>query len=88
MTFILEIYLIAINLVTFFIYGIDKLKAKRGKWRIPESMLLTLAVVGGSIGALLGMLVFRHKTKHKKSIIGVPLILAAQVALLIAIMAK
>ncbi|MBO4588587.1 MAG: DUF1294 domain-containing protein [Bacteroidales bacterium] len=85
---ILEIYLIAINLVTFFIYGIDKLKAKRGKWRIPESMLLTLAVVGGSIGALLGMLVFRHKTKHKKFIIGVPLILAAQVALLIAIMAK
>lgn len=88
MIFILEIYLIAINLVTFFIYGIDKLKAKRGKWRIPESMLLTLAVVGGSIGALLGMLVFRHKTKHKKFIIGVPLILAAQVALLIAIMAK
>ena len=88
MTSILEIYLIAINLVTFFIYGIDKLKAKRGKWRIPESMLLTLAVVGGSIGALLGMLVFRHKTKHKKFIIGVPLILAAQVALLIAIMAK
>ena len=88
MTSILEIYLIAINLVTFFIYGIDKLKAKRGRWRIPESMLLTLAVVGGSIGALLGMLVFRHKTKHKKFIIGVPLILAAQVALLIAIMAK
>ena len=88
MTSILEIYLIAINLVTYFIYGIDKLKAKRGRWRIPESMLLTLAVVGGSIGALLGMLVFRHKTKHKKFIIGVPLILAAQVALLIAIMAK
>ena len=88
MTSILEIYLIVINLVTFFIYGIDKLKAKRGKWRIPESMLLTLAVVGGSIGALLGMLVFRHKTKHKKFTIGVPLIIAAQVALLIAIMAK
>ena len=88
MTSILEIYLIAINLVTFFIYGIDKLKAKRGKWRIPESMLLTLAVVGGSIGALLGMLAFRHKTKHKKFTIGVPLILAAQVALLIAIIAK
>lgn len=83
-----EIYLIVINIVTFLVYGIDKHKAKRGKWRIPENMLLTLAVVGGSIGALLGMLAFRHKTKHKKFAIGVPLILAAQVALLIAIMAK
>lgn len=88
MTSIFEIYLIVINLVTFLVYGIDKLKAKRGKWRIPESVLLTLAVVGGSIGALLGMLAFRHKTKHKKFTIVVPLILAAQVALLIAIMAK
>ncbi|MBO4752341.1 MAG: DUF1294 domain-containing protein [Bacteroidales bacterium] len=88
MTSIFEIYLIAINLVTFLVYGIDKLKAKRGKWRIPESVLLTLAVVGGSIGALLGMLAFRHKTKHKKFTIVVPLILAVQVALLIAIMAK
>lgn len=88
MTSIFEIYLIVINLVTFLVYGIDKLKAKRGKWRIPESMLLTLAVVGGSIGALLGMLAFRHKTKHKKFTIVVPLILAVQVALLIAIMAK
>lgn len=88
MTSIFEIYLIVINLVTFLVYGIDKLKAKRGKWRIPESVLLTLAIVGGSIGALLGMLAFRHKTKHKKFTIVVPLILAVQVALLIAIMAK
>ena len=85
MTSLFTIYLIVINFVTFLIYGIDKLKAKRGKWRIPESVLLTLAGVGGSIGALFGMWAFRHKTKHKKFTIGVPLILAAQVALLIAI---
>lgn len=72
-------YLLGINLLTFLIYGIDKWKAKKDKWRVPEATLLLLAAVGGSIGAFLGMQVFHHKTKHKKFLIGVPLILVAQV---------
>lgn len=74
-------YLLGINLLTFLLYGIDKGKARQGKWRIPEATLLTLAVLGGSVGALLGMAVFHHKTKHKKFVIGLPLILLAQIAL-------
>jgi len=58
-------YLIVINVVTFLVYGIDKWKAKQGSWRISEATLLILAVIGGSIGALLGMKVWRHKTMHK-----------------------
>lgn len=80
---ILLYYLIAINVVTFFVYGIDKLKAKKSKWRIPEATLLMLAVIGGSIGAWLGMKVWHHKTLHKKFKYGLPLILMAQVALVI-----
>ena len=57
-------YLIVINVVTFTVYGIDKLKAKQGSWRISEATLLILAVIGGSIGALLGMKVWHHKTMH------------------------
>ena len=78
---VLIYYLLGINLLTFFVYGIDKWKAKRDKWRIPEITLLMLAALGGSVGALLGMSVFHHKTKHKKFLIGVPLILLAQLAL-------
>ena len=59
-------YLIVINILTFAVYGIDKWKAKQGSWRISEATLLMLAVIGGTIGALLGMQVWRHKTKHKK----------------------
>ena len=76
----LLIYLLAINIVTFLVYGIDKLKAKRGAWRIPESTLLLLAAIGGSIGAWLGMEVWRHKTMHRKFTLGVPAILLVQVA--------
>ena len=79
---IIIIYLIAINTVTFFLYGIDKWKAKRSKWRIPEATLLGLAIIGGSIGAWLGMKVWHHKTQHKKFKYGHPLILLAQIALL------
>lgn len=78
----LIIYLIGINIVTFLIYGIDKWKARRGKWRIPEDPLIWLAIAGVSIGALLGMYVFRHKTKHRKFTLGVPAILLVQVALI------
>ena len=75
-------YLIVINIVTFLVYGIDKWKAKQGSWRISEATLLMLAVIGGSIGALLGMKVWRHKTQHKKFKYGLPLILLAQIALI------
>ena len=82
MTNVLLYYLIVINIVTFLIYGIDKRKAKQGSWRISEATLLILAVIGGSIGALLGMKVWRHKTMHKKFKYGLPLILLAQIVLI------
>ena len=75
-------YLVAINIVAFFVYGIDKLKAKRNRWRIPESTLLLLAVIGGSVGALLGMKVWHHKTMHKKFTYGIPLIIVVQILFL------
>ena len=75
------IYLIAINIVTFAVYGIDKYKARHDMWRIPESTLLLLAVIGGSIGAWAAMRIFRHKTNHPQFYIGVPLILFLQIAL-------
>ena len=74
--------LIGINVLTFFVYGWDKWKAKQGKWRISEATLLMLAVVGGTIGALLGMQVWHHKTMHLKFKYGLPLILLAQIALI------
>ena len=76
---VLLYFLIIINAITFFTYGIDKLKAKKNQWRIPESTLLLLAVIGGSIGALLGMKVWHHKTMHKKFKYGIPLIIILQV---------
>ena len=90
-SFILHIvilYLVAINVVTFLLYGIDKFKAQRSRWRIPEAVLLGLAVVGGSVGAWLGMMVWRHKTQHKKFKYGIPLILALQIALLVLVSCK
>ena len=79
---IVLIYLAVINMVTFFMYGIDKWKAKKSKWRIPEATLLMMAVVGGSIGAWLGMKVWRHKTLHKKFRFGVPAIIIVQLAII------
>jgi len=76
-------YLVVINVVAFMTYGIDKLKAKRSQWRISEATLIALAVIGGSIGAWLGMMVWHHKTLHKKFRYGIPLILIAQIALVI-----
>ena len=76
-------YLLAINVAAFLVYGIDKLKAKRAKWRIPEATLLLLAAaVGGSIGAWMGMKVWHHKTLHMKFRYGVPIILLLQIALI------
>ena len=82
MTEALLYYLIVINIVTFLVYGIDKWKAKQGSWRISEATLLILAVIGGCIGALLGMNVWRHKTMHKKFKYGLPLILIIQIILI------
>ena len=79
------IYWAAINIVTFFLYGIDKWKAKRAKWRIEESTLLLWAAFGGSVGALLGMKAWHHKTQHNKFKYGVPAILIAQIALAVVI---
>lgn len=67
-------YLLAINAVAFIVYGIDKYKAKKAKWRISEATLLLLAVLGGSIGAWMGMKVWHHKTMHKKFKYGIPAI--------------
>ena len=82
MSEIILYYLVAVNITTLLVYGIDKLKAKKSKWRIPESILLFLAVIGGSIGALLGMKIWHHKTMHKKFKYGVPLILVLQIGAL------
>ena len=79
-TFVL--YLVAINVVTFLMFGIDKWKAKRSKWRIREAALLGLAALGGSIGAWLGMKVWHHKTLHKKFMYGIPAIFIIQLILL------
>ena len=74
-------YLLAANLLTFVIYGIDKHKARHNRWRVREASLLLLAALGGSIGALLAMRAFRHKTQHKKFRYGVPAILLVQLAI-------
>ena len=73
-------YLVVINIVVLVVYGGDKLFAKLGKWRGPEKILLLFALLGGSIGALLAMQIFRHKTRHLKFRYGVPLILLLQIA--------
>lgn len=75
-------YLVLVNAAAFLLMREDKKKARRGAWRIPEATLLGLAAAGGSIGALVGMYSFRHKTKHLKFVLGLPLILLAHLALL------
>ena len=76
---ILLVYLLLINAAGFLLMLVDKIKAKRNLWRIPEATLMGVAAVGGSIGAIAGMNLFRHKTKHAKFYIGLPVILALQV---------
>lgn len=78
---ILMVYLILINAAGLVLMLVDKRKARRKAWRIPEAALLTCAVLGGSIGSLMGMYLFRHKTRHLKFTLGVPLILAIQIVL-------
>ena len=76
-------YLLAINIVSLFLYGIDKYKAKKNKWRISEATLLMMAVIGGSIGAWVGMRLWHHKTMHKKFKYGIPVIMIMQVCLVV-----
>ena len=73
------LYLIIINASGFFLMLADKQKARHGAWRIPEATLMWTAILGGSIGTLLGMYLFRHKTRHLKFILGIPLILTLQI---------
>lgn len=75
------LYLLIINAIGFLLMLVDKLKTRKNLWRIPEATLMTAAALGGSIGAIAGMYTFRHKTKHLKFTIGIPLILIAQIAL-------
>ncbi len=77
----LYVYLAAVNLLDFVLMGADKSKAKRGAYRIPEATLLLFAILGGSVGGILGMLLFRHKTRHAAFALGLPLILLVQLAL-------
>ena len=85
---LLALWLLFINLIAFLIFGLDKWKARRkvhreGVRRIPERTLFLLAIAGGSLGALLGMKIFHHKTLHRTFRIGIPIILAAQVLALL-----
>lgn len=81
-------YLLGINVIAFFSYGIDKWKAIHNKWRIKESALITMAMIGGALGALCGMLLFHHKTRKPKFYITIPLCLVVWVAALIYIWQK
>ena len=78
---ILIIYLAVVNLFAFILFGIDKHKAKSQKWRISEKGLFVSAIIGGSVGALVGMYAFHHKTKHWYFVIGIPAILIIQIAI-------
>ena len=82
------LYLVTINLIAFFAMGIDKWKAKREAWRIPEQTLLSLVLLGGGIGGIAGMYVFRHKTKKPKFFIGFPVILITEIVLVIYLLIK
>ena len=76
---IVLLYILSVNLGGFIAYGIDKKRSIRSKWRIPEATLITFALVGGSVGCLLGMKVFRHKTKKTRFVVGFPSILITEI---------
>lgn len=88
MTRYLLICLAAVNVAAFAAMGIDKARAKAGAWRIPEATLFLLAVLGGSVGGILGMQMFHHKTRHKTFTVGFPAILVCQLALAAYILLK
>ncbi|MBO4309645.1 MAG: DUF1294 domain-containing protein [Lachnospiraceae bacterium] len=76
---IIIIYLAVVNLLGLILMGVDKSRAKRRKWRVPEATLFLVAAIGGSLGSIAGMYIFRHKTKHLYFVIGMPLILVIQI---------
>ena len=80
MTTMILLYLLIVNALGFLLMLVDKRKAQKNLWRIPEATLFLMAAIGGSIGSIAGMYKFRHKTKHLKFILGIPAILAAQIA--------
>ena len=82
------LYLFLINAVAFVLMHADKRRARKNRWRIPERTLIGTAVLGGSVGALLGMRCFRHKTRHLKFTLGIPAILIAQIALVVFLIVK
>lgn len=84
----LFIYLLIINAIAFVLMLVDKYKARKKLWRIPESVLMSSAILGGSIGALIGMYLVRHKTKHLKFAVGIPVILSLQILLSVWILSR
>ncbi len=74
-------YLLIVNALGFALMLVDKRKARRGRWRVPEATLMTVAALGGSLGSLLGMYAVRHKTRHPKFTFGIPVLLALQIVL-------
>ena len=84
---LLSFYLLIINALGFLLMLVDKWKARKNRWRVRESTLLLIAALGGSVGSLLGMYLFRHKTLHLKFTLGIPLILAAQCFVVVLVMA-
>lgn len=83
LTTYITIYIVIINIITYIIYAYDKHQAKKHKWRVRESTLLILALLMGSIGALTAMYTLRHKTKHRKFTLGIPLLLIINILILI-----
>lgn len=81
MKYLLLVYLAVMSLIAFAAFGLDKFKAKTNRWRIPERTLFLLAILGGGVGAFLGMKVFRHKTRHSQFVFGIPAIMVLQLAL-------
>ena len=77
------IYLAAINVITVIMFGADKARAAKGRWRISEAALILAALLGGSIGALAGMRIFHHKTRHRKFTVGIPVILVFQIVFMV-----
>jgi uncharacterized membrane protein YsdA (DUF1294 family) len=82
---LLILYFVIINLISFIVMGLDKHKAQKRQWRIPESTLFVLALIGGSIGSILGMRIFHHKTRHWYFVYGMPAILIVQIILVLAL---
>lgn len=82
------LYLVIINLITLFLFWNDKRRSKKAGWRIPEKTLLGLCIIGGSVGGILGMRVFHHKTKHLQFSVGIPIILILQIGLFVFIFVR